>query len=102
VVTTINKLKENGIKIGSTTGYTRGMMEVVTEEAKKKGYAGDCLATAEDVGGYGRPYPYMILENIKQLGIPSIYEGSRVVDSVSAIKEAKNARLMREGVGDGS
>lgn len=102
VVTTINKLKENGIKIGSTTGYTKEMMEVVTEEAKKKGYAPDYLATAEDVGGYGRPYPYMIFENIKQLGIPSIYEVIKVGDTVSDIKEAKNAGLISVGVVDGS
>ena len=102
VVTTINKLKENGIKIGSTTGYTREMMEVVTEEAKKKGYAPDYLATAEDVGGYGRPYPYMIFENMKKLEIDSVKKVVKVGDTISDILEGKNAGVFSVGVIEGS
>ena len=37
VLEAVNQLRERGIKIGSTTGYTRQMMEIVTEEAKKRG-----------------------------------------------------------------
>ena len=37
VVETVAKLREKGLKIGSTTGYNNAMMEIVTREAKKAG-----------------------------------------------------------------
>src|SRR5699024_2033792 len=48
-VEVVNRLKEDGIKIGSTTGYTAEMMTIVAPEAKKKGYVPDSIVTAEDV-----------------------------------------------------
>ena len=38
VVETVNRLRRNGIKIGSTTGYNDKMMEIVVPAAKEKGY----------------------------------------------------------------
>ena len=59
VVETMAKLRERGIKIGSTTGYTGGMMEIVRPGAEAKGYRVDNLVTPDDVPA-GRPSPYMI------------------------------------------
>ena len=39
VVETVNRLRRNGYRIGSTTGYTDKMMEIVAPAAKEKGYA---------------------------------------------------------------
>ena len=36
-------LREEGIRIGSTTGYTQAMMEVVRPDAAAKGYVVDNL-----------------------------------------------------------
>ena len=41
VVETVAKLREAGLKIGSTTGYTDAMMDIVTKEAAKAGYEPD-------------------------------------------------------------
>lgn len=41
VVETVAKLREMGIKIGSTTGYTDAMMEIVVPKAKEQGYEPD-------------------------------------------------------------
>ncbi|HBT73615.1 MAG TPA: phosphonoacetaldehyde hydrolase, partial [Lysinibacillus sp.] len=38
VKATVQQLREAGIRIGSTTGYTDSMMEVVTRHAADKGY----------------------------------------------------------------
>jgi phosphonoacetaldehyde hydrolase len=46
---TVQQLKEAGIKIGSTTGYTGEMMEILAPEAKKQGYSPDSLVTSTDV-----------------------------------------------------
>ena len=38
VIPTLEKLRAEGLKIGSTTGYTREMMDVVLPEAKDTGW----------------------------------------------------------------
>ena len=43
VLDTIKELRENGVKIGSTTGYTQAMMDVVRPGAAAKGYVVDNL-----------------------------------------------------------
>ena len=65
VVKTVNELRAKGIKIGSTTGYTDTMMEIVVPEAKRQGYIPDCWYSPDSTGGMGRPYPYMIFKNLE-------------------------------------
>lgn len=62
VINTIGQLREMGLKIGSTTGYTDEMMKTVVPSAAAKGYATDFYATSDGLPG-GRPYPYMIFRN---------------------------------------
>ena len=102
VLEAIEALKKAGIRIGSTTGYTAEMMEVVAREAKKKGYAPEFIATADLVGGKGRPYPYMIFENMKQLGLASVQEVLKVGDTVLDMKEGAHAGVTSVGVIVGS
>ena len=45
VIPTLEKLRAEGLKIGSTTGYTREMMDVVLPAAQAKGYRVDYCAT---------------------------------------------------------
>ncbi|MFJ8102306.1 hypothetical protein [Lysinibacillus sp. NPDC096212] len=66
---TVYRLRKEGIRIGSTTGYTDSMMEVVTHHAAAKGYEPDFLVTPTQVGDKGRPYPYMIFKNMEALDI---------------------------------
>ena len=83
VVETVNRLKRNGIRIGSTTGYNDKMMDIVT-------------------GQKGRPYPYMIFRNIEALGIKKVRRVLKVGDTVSDIKEGKNAGVWSAGIVVGS
>lgn len=57
VLETVASLREKGIKIGSTTGFTASMMEVVTQEASKSGYRPDMVVTADDTNGFKPPEP---------------------------------------------
>lgn len=66
VVEVIAKLRAQGIKIGSTTGYTQKMMDVVIPAAEKKGYRIDNCVTSDNLPG-GRPKPYMIYRNMCDL-----------------------------------
>lgn len=101
-VDTANWLKAKGIKVGSTTGYTSEMMEVVKKHAALQGYEPDFIATADLVGGYGRPYPYMIFKNMEQLVLQNVKHVLKVGDTVSDIQEGVNAGVITVGVIKGS
>lgn len=101
VVETIGSLRRQGIRIGSTTGYTVGMMDVVRPEAAAKGYVTDFLATPDGLAA-GRPAPYMIFRNLMELGIPSVQEAVKVGDTLSDIREGVNAGVWSVGVITGS
>ena len=102
VVETVAKLREKGIRIGSTTGYTDPMMEIVTREAKTAGYEPDCWYSPDATGQKGRPNPYMIFRNMEQLGVSSVDAMIKVGDTVSDIREGKNAGVCTIGVLEGS
>ena len=101
VTTVVSLLREDGLKIGSTTGYTSEMMTIVASEAKKNGYEPDSLVTPDDVK-FGRPYPYMIFKNMEKLDIFPPKCVVKVGDTVSDIKEGRNAGVWSVGVLSGS
>ncbi|NOU73036.1 phosphonoacetaldehyde hydrolase [Paenibacillus sp. LMG 31458] len=87
---TVKQLREAGIAIGSTTGYTSGMMAVIVPEAKRKGYSPDFMIASDQVKA-GRPYPYMIFQNLVELGIYPPKSVIKVGDTVSDMHEGRNA-----------
>ena len=101
VVNTIELLKEQGIKIGSTTGYTDEMMNVVAPAAASKGYRPDNWVTSDHLPA-GRPFPYMIYKNMCDLAVPSRFEVLKYGDTVSDIREGVNAGVWSVGVVMGS
>lgn len=101
VVRTVEKLHGMGLKIGSTTGYNAQIMKKVIPAAARLGYAPDCVVTPDDTG-VGRPSPFMIFECMRQL---NVYPPCRVVkvgDTLTDIKEGKNAGAWSVGVLTGS
>ena len=98
---TVEKLREMGLKIGSTTGYTSEMMQYVLPVAKEQGYEPDCCVTP-DVTEYSRPTPFMVFECMRQL---NVYPPKLVVkagDTVMDILEGKNAGAWYDGILKGS
>lgn len=102
VLECINWLRKHHIKIGSTTGYTKAMMELIEPVVATKGYQPDCMVCAQDVDGLGRPKPFMIFENMKRLQIESVDEVIKVGDTIADIQEAKNAGIKSVGIIEGS
>jgi phosphonoacetaldehyde hydrolase len=98
---TVQALRNSGVKIGSTTGYTQPMMEIVAPAAKKQGYEPDAIITPEAVGG-GRPAPFMIFENMRRLGVFPADRVIKVGDTVMDILEGRNAGVWSIGVLKGS
>ena len=78
------------------------MMAVVTRVAKEKGYAPDFWISPNSVDNFGRPYPYMIFENMKQLHIRDVRAAVKVGDTISDIKEGVAAGVITVGILEGS
>ena len=99
---TMRYLREKGIKVGSTTGYTDEMMRIVAPAAAEKGYCPDCWFSPNSVGNFGRPYPYMILENLKKLEITCVSAAVKIGDTAADIREGLAAGMPSLGVVEGS
>lgn len=102
VIDVVSTLRAKGLKIGSTTGYTDSMMEVVTSQVKAKGYAPDYWVTADSTSSYGRPYPYMIFRNMETLKLSVPSKVVKVGDTSSDILEGLHAGVWSVGVIIGS
>ena len=102
VVDTVAKLRGAGLMFGSTTGYTDAMMEIVTKEAAKAGYKPDCWFSPDSTGHMGRPYPYMIFKNMEALKVTGVDKVMKVGDTLSDIREGKNAGVFTVGIIEGS
>ncbi|MDR1564567.1 MAG: phosphonoacetaldehyde hydrolase [Oscillospiraceae bacterium] len=98
----VQQMRDMGIKIGSTTGYTQAMMDVVVPLAKSKGYAPDSLVCPDETGGIGRPSPYMLWRNLEKLGVASIQEVLKAGDTAADMQEGKNAGCICVGIIKGS
>jgi len=99
---TVERLRSAGVLIGSTTGYTSAMMDVLCPVSEALGYAPDCLVCPDEVGGVGRPYPYMLWENLRRLGVEDVREVVKIGDTTADILEGKNAGCLSVGVVFGS
>jgi len=102
VIEATQKIREMGVAIGSTTGYTQAMMDVVVPAAKEKGYAPDCVICPDHCNGVGRPYPYMLWRNLEKLGTKSIHHTLKIGDTEADMQEGKNAGCLCVGVLKGS
>lgn len=102
VIETIETIREMGLKIGSTTGYTDSMMETVVKCAKDKGYSPDCYITPDSTHSIGRPYPYMIYKNMETLKLSASWKVIKIGDTIADIKEGFNAGVWSVGVIVGS
>ncbi|MED3911787.1 phosphonoacetaldehyde hydrolase [Peribacillus simplex] len=92
VIELVGRLRQQGIKIGSTTGYTREMIDVVKEEAKKWGYHPDSIVASTDVPT-GRPAPWMCFKTAMNLQVYPLSKIVKVGDTISDIKEGISAGM---------
>ena len=94
----INELqRKRNIKIGSTTGYTSQMMDILKVSAEEQGYKPDCIVTADQVP-QARPFPYMVWSNAIQLDINPISAIVKVDDTVDGVLEGVTAGCWSVGI----
>src|SRR5207249_924988 len=92
VVEALERFRIRGLKIGTTTGYTREMLDLLVEASKKAGYVPDCSLAPGDVGA-GRPLPFMIYENAVRLRVYPLPAIVKIGDTAADIQDRKSTRL---------
>jgi len=97
VADTVGRLRELGIKIGSTTGYTREIMAEILPAAALQGFAPDALVCTGDTPD-GRPTPFMIYRSLLDLGVWPAWSAIKVDDTEVGIAEGLNAGCWTVGV----
>jgi phosphonoacetaldehyde hydrolase len=97
VAEAVERMRQRGLKIGSTTGYTRPMLHILLNKAFRQGYEPDCSLVPDDVGG-GRPAPWMCYEIAVQLKLYPLESFVKVGDTVADTQEGLNAGMWTVGV----
>ncbi|OOV90737.1 phosphonoacetaldehyde hydrolase [Pseudomonas sp. MF4836] len=89
---TIAQLREQGLKIGSCSGYPKQVMDKVVQLAAKNGYVADHVVATDEVPN-GRPWPAQALANVIALGIEDVAACVKVDDTVPGILEGRRAGM---------
>lgn len=90
VIEAVEWLRERGVRIGSTTGYTRELMDVVEPLAREQGYAPQVTVCSDEVAA-GRPAPWQNYRAAERLGIYPMRHVVVVDDSLAGIEAGLHA-----------
>ncbi len=90
-------LQKQEIRVASTTGYTRAIMQVVTERAREAGYDPEVVLCAEDAP-FGRPAPWLIFECAKRMNVYPMSSIVKVDDTLVGIEAGINAGTWTVGI----
>jgi phosphonoacetaldehyde hydrolase len=97
VLETLAELRRRGIRIGSTTGYTRPIMSVLAPVAEKAGFAPEIIVCAGDLPE-GRPSPLMMWYAMAKMGVWPAHAVVKVDDTPPGIGEGRNAGTWAVGL----
>ncbi|MDQ2067759.1 phosphonoacetaldehyde hydrolase [Xinfangfangia sp. CPCC 101601] len=90
-------LRARGLKIGSTTGYTRSIMTRVLPVAAEGGVATDLLFCSDELCA-GRPHAAGMFANMLKLEIANAAHVVKVDDTPVGIEEGRNAGAWTVGL----
>jgi len=93
----VAEFRRRSLKVGSTTGYTEEMMDLLRNEAKRRGYEPDATVCATQVPA-GRPHPYMCLQNAILLQTYPMEAFVKIGDTLPDIEEGLNAGMWTIGL----
>ncbi|CAF0821175.1 unnamed protein product [Didymodactylos carnosus] len=96
-VETVHYLKRLNIKIGSTTGYTRPMLNSLLPLVEKQGFIPDYSVCSDEVN-VARPFPSMIWKNCLELTVEHIKSVIKVDDTRDGIQEGRRSGCWTVGV----
>jgi len=93
----VSALRADDIRIGTTTGYTREIIDEIVPGAARQGFAPDSIVCTGDTPE-GRPSPYMIYRSLPQLGVWRAKDAIKVDDTEVGIEEGINGGTWAVGV----
>lgn len=93
----VKRFRSMGLRIGSSTGYTRPIMAQLIAAAEKKGYRPDAIVCSTDVPA-GRPFPFMCYRNAIDLSVYPLEAMVKIGDTISDIQEGLNAGMWTIGI----
>lgn len=85
----IAAFRKRGLKVGSTTGYSREMVSGLVQGSELKL---DAVVTASDVSE-GRPSPWMAIEAARRMNVYPMRGIVKIGDTVADIDEGRNAGM---------
>jgi phosphonoacetaldehyde hydrolase len=94
---TVSYLRANNIKIGSTTGYGRSVMDKVLPLASAAGYSPDNLVCGDDLAE-GRPGPLMMYRCFADLAVYPPETVIKIDDTIPGIAEGRAAGCITVGI----
>ncbi len=94
---TANRLRAQGLKIGTTTGYTRPMLDYLLNRARQQGFTPDFAVCPDEVPA-GRPAPYMCYLNAIRLEAYPLWALVKIGDTPVDIEEGLNAGMWTIGI----
>ena len=97
VVEAVDFCRSHGIAIGSTTGYTRELMDVVIPAAARAGFAPDVVICSDEIPA-GRPAPWANFRAAERL---RIYPPAAIIvidDTAPGVAAGRNAGMPTLGV----
>lgn len=97
VAQVVREWQSRGILIGSTTGYTRKMLDPVLAQAARQGYRPDASVCPDEAGG-GRPAPWMLMKCAQLLNVYPPVTCVKIGDTVVDVEEGKNAGMWTIGL----
>jgi phosphonoacetaldehyde hydrolase len=92
------KFQQDGIKIGSSTGFVRSMVDILEADAKQQGYTPDASVAGDEVVNGARPKPFMVYRNLDLMNVHPIQSVVKVDDTVSGVGEALEAGCWGVGI----
>lgn len=93
----INLLKQQGIKVGTTTGYVAGMMDSILPVVTSYGLIPDAVVNSSEVCA-GRPFPWMVYRNCEKMNVFPLSQMVKIGDTVADIQEGINAGMWTIGL----
>lgn len=94
---TVDAIRAAGLRVASSTGYTREMMEPVLQRAAAQGYVPDHVVCSGETL-QGRPSPLMIYKACVDLGVWPLSRVVKVDDSEVGVAEGRAAGCLTVGV----
>jgi len=98
---TFDRLRAAGLRVASSTGYTRDMMQPLLARAAEQGYVPEHLVCSGETPA-GRPSPLMIYKACAELGVWPLSRVVKVDDAAAGIGEGRAAGAYTVGVASGN